>query len=96
MARSRVAITLDDGTLQRVDRLVQQALFVTRSQVIQEAVEEKLARLERSTLARESAKLDPAFERPWPRKGFQGKSRNGPNTKGRNRVAQNLQKPAEE
>jgi len=63
MAKAKVAITLDGATLDRVDNLVRQSLFANRSQAIQGAIEEKLARLERSRLARECAKLDPAFEK---------------------------------
>ncbi|MBX3330821.1 MAG: ribbon-helix-helix protein, CopG family [Nitrospira sp.] len=63
MAKSKVAISLDESTLDRLDKLVQKAAFTSRSQAIQEAVDEKLARLNRSRLARECAKLDPAFEK---------------------------------
>ena len=63
MAKAKVAITLDGATLDRVDNLVRQSLFASRSQAMQEAIEEKLARLERSRLARECAKLDPTFEK---------------------------------
>ena len=63
MARSKVAISLDESTLNRLDKLVQKQVFPNRSQAIEEAVAEKLARLERSRLAQECAKLDPAFEK---------------------------------
>ncbi len=63
MARAKVAISLDENTLDRLDRLVKKQLFPNRSQAIQEAVEEKLSRLDRSRLARECAKLDPAIEK---------------------------------
>ena len=63
MSRSKIAITIDESTLERLDELVEQSMFPSRSQAIQEAVEEKLARLKRSRLARECAKLDPAFEK---------------------------------
>jgi metal-responsive CopG/Arc/MetJ family transcriptional regulator len=63
MGRSKVAISLDESTLNRLDKLVQKQVFPNRSQAIQEAVVEKLARLERSRLAQECAKLDPALER---------------------------------
>jgi metal-responsive CopG/Arc/MetJ family transcriptional regulator len=63
MARSKVAITLDETTLDRLDSLVRRRVFDNRSQAIQEAVSEKLQRLERSRLARECAKLDPRFEK---------------------------------
>jgi len=63
MSRAKVAITLDEITLERVDRLISQRLFPNRSRAIQEAVNEKLERMERSRLAIECAKLDPAFEK---------------------------------
>jgi metal-responsive CopG/Arc/MetJ family transcriptional regulator len=70
MARSKVAISLDEGTLNRLDRLVKQAVFPSRSQAVQAAIEEKLERLERSRLARECAKLDPRFEKALAEEGM--------------------------
>jgi metal-responsive CopG/Arc/MetJ family transcriptional regulator len=63
MARTKVAVSLDEYTLQQLDRLVAEAVFPSRSQAIQVAVEEKLVRLKQSRLARECAKLDPTFEK---------------------------------
>ena len=62
VTRSKVAITIDEGLLARVDALVKEERFRNRSRAIEEAVEEKMARLERTRLARECAKLDPVFE----------------------------------
>jgi Arc/MetJ-type ribon-helix-helix transcriptional regulator len=42
-----------------VDELVERKVFPNRSRTIQEAVQEKLDRLERNRLAEECAKLDP-------------------------------------
>ena len=42
MARSKVAISLEESTLNRLDRLVEEEVFPNRSQAIQVAVEEKL------------------------------------------------------
>jgi metal-responsive CopG/Arc/MetJ family transcriptional regulator len=70
MGKSKVAISLDESTLDRLDRLVQKRVFPNRSQAIQEAVAEKLARLERSRLAQECAKLDPAFEKALAEEGL--------------------------
>ena len=70
MGRSKVAISLDESTLNRLDKLVQKQVFPNRSQAIQEAVAEKLARLERSRLAGECAKLDPAFEKALAEEGL--------------------------
>jgi metal-responsive CopG/Arc/MetJ family transcriptional regulator len=63
MPRSKIAITIDESTLEDIDELVKQSMFPSRSQAIQEAVEEKLVRLKQSRLARECAKLDPAYEK---------------------------------
>jgi Arc/MetJ-type ribon-helix-helix transcriptional regulator len=62
MPKAKVAVTLDSSTLERLDRLVKRALFINRSQAIEMAVEEKLARLEQRRLAEECARLDPAEE----------------------------------
>lgn len=70
MPRSKVAISLEESTLERLDKLVERAVFSNRSQAIQEAVEEKLARMDRSRLARECAKLDPTFERALAEEGM--------------------------
>lgn len=70
MSRAKVAISLDESTLERLDKLVERAVFSNRSQAIQEAVAEKLARMERSRLARECAKLDPAFEKALAEEGL--------------------------
>jgi metal-responsive CopG/Arc/MetJ family transcriptional regulator len=58
----KVAITIEQHLLRRVDTLVRQKAFASRSGAIQQAIAEKLARLDRSRLARECAKLDPKAE----------------------------------
>jgi metal-responsive CopG/Arc/MetJ family transcriptional regulator len=63
MGKAKIAVTLDSDTLRRLDELVQQHKYESRSRAVQEAVEEKLSRLERLRLARECAKLDPDFEK---------------------------------
>lgn len=70
MPRSKVAISLEENTLRRLDLLVKQEVFPNRSQAIQTAVEEKLERLDRSRLARECAKLDPAAEKALAEEGM--------------------------
>jgi metal-responsive CopG/Arc/MetJ family transcriptional regulator len=72
MARAKIAITIDQETLDEVDRMVAERLFPNRSQAIQEALDEKLARLSRSRLARECAKLDPLFEQALADEGMAG------------------------
>lgn len=63
MSRFRVAMSLEQTTLDRLDRLVKKGVFPSRSEAIQIAVEEKLDRIDRSRLARECAKLDRGFEK---------------------------------
>lgn len=70
MARSKVAVSLDEQILQRLDGLVENAVFPNRSQAIEVAVQEKLARLDQGRLARECAKLDPDFEKALAEEGF--------------------------
>jgi metal-responsive CopG/Arc/MetJ family transcriptional regulator len=70
MARRKVAISLDENTLHQLDRLVKAHMFPNRSQAIQEAVAEKISRLDRSRLARECAKVDPAYEKALAEEGL--------------------------
>ena len=70
MATTKVAITLDEKTLGRLDRLVRARRYPNRSKAIQEAVEEKLGRLERPRLAQECAKLDPDLEKAMAEEGM--------------------------
>jgi Arc/MetJ-type ribon-helix-helix transcriptional regulator len=70
MATAKIAISLDEGTVKKVDRLVKNKVFPSRSKVIQFAVEEKLKKLEKSRLARECAKLDPEIEKALAEEGL--------------------------
>jgi metal-responsive CopG/Arc/MetJ family transcriptional regulator len=70
MAASKIAITIDKNILKRIDFLVKSNIFPNRSKAIQEAVAEKLVRLDKSRLARECAKLDPVFEHSMAEEGF--------------------------
>ena len=51
MASAKIAITIDESTLRRLDRLVKERVFPNRSKAIQDAVEEKLKKLEGNRLA---------------------------------------------
>jgi metal-responsive CopG/Arc/MetJ family transcriptional regulator len=72
MATDKVAITIDKRLLRRLDRLVAQRKFPNRSRAIQEAVQEKLERMERSRLAKEAGKLDREFEQKLADEGLAG------------------------
>jgi Arc/MetJ-type ribon-helix-helix transcriptional regulator len=70
MPRPKIAISLDATTLARLDRLVERGVFQNRSRAVEQAVAEKLARLERGRLARECANLDPALEKALAEEGL--------------------------
>lgn len=72
MGKAKVAITLDAGLLGRIDELVARREFRNRSQAIESALAEKLARVRRTRLARECAKLDPADEKALAEEGLVG------------------------
>jgi len=78
MAASKIAITLDEELLNRLDRLVAQRQFPSRSGAVQAAVREKLARLDRTRLARECQKLDPRFERNLAEQGMRADAETWP------------------
>jgi metal-responsive CopG/Arc/MetJ family transcriptional regulator len=58
MPKTKVALTLDADLVERVDELVARRRFRNRSQAIESALADKLQRLARTRLARESAKLN--------------------------------------
>ena len=78
MASVKVAITIDRETLRRVDGLVSKKVFPNRSRAVQSALAEKLARLERTRLAAECAKLDPDFEKAMAEEGLGQELENWP------------------
>ena len=62
MATAKIAITLEEDVLRRLDLLVKSRTFPNRSKAIQEALKEKLNKVEVNRLEVECAKLDPDFE----------------------------------
>jgi len=63
MSTVKVAISIDERFLREVDGLVRSHVYPNRSRAIQDAVADKLARLKKTRLLRESRKLDPREER---------------------------------
>jgi Arc/MetJ-type ribon-helix-helix transcriptional regulator len=53
---------MDEAVLRRLDKLVKTRPFRSRSQAVQEAVSEKISRMDRTSLVKECAKLDPKSE----------------------------------
>lgn len=70
MSTAKIAITIEEDVLGKLDRLVSSKVFPNRSKAIQEAIKEKLSRVNRSRLARECAKLDSAVEMSIAEEGF--------------------------
>ena len=70
MSTAKIAITIEEETLGKLDRLVSSKVFPNRSKAIQEAIKEKLSRINKSRLARECAKLDPAVEKAIAEEGL--------------------------
>jgi metal-responsive CopG/Arc/MetJ family transcriptional regulator len=70
MSKEKIAITLDKRSISELDKLVEENVFQSRSQAIQEAVGEKLRRLKKTRLAAESAKLNPTVERALAEEGL--------------------------
>jgi len=70
MPKAKIAISMDEKVLERVDGLVRKRIFNNRSQAIEDAVVDKLGRLDRIRLAHECAKLDPAREKELAEEGL--------------------------
>jgi metal-responsive CopG/Arc/MetJ family transcriptional regulator len=63
MPKTKVALTLESRLLEQVDELVERKRFRNRSQAVESALADKLQRLARTRLARESARLNPREEK---------------------------------
>lgn len=74
MGKAKIAITLDEKALKRLDRLVESRVHASRSEAIQQAVAERLAKLDRTRLAHECAKLNRAEEQAIAEEGFAGEA----------------------
>jgi metal-responsive CopG/Arc/MetJ family transcriptional regulator len=70
MATTKVAVTIDSELLAELDQLVSQQVFPNRSKAIQEALADKLGRMRRRRLARESAKLNLVEEQAFAEEGI--------------------------
>ena len=72
MAKTKLAVTLETRLVKELDQLVSKRRFANRSQAIETAVAEKLARMARTRLATECAKLDRHEERDLAEEGLAG------------------------
>jgi metal-responsive CopG/Arc/MetJ family transcriptional regulator len=78
MSTTKVAITIDKSLLSRLDRLVKAHAFPNRSKAIQEAVSDKLARMDHRRLAQECSKLDKSFEQAMAEEGMNSEMESWP------------------
>jgi len=74
MARAKIAITLDQKALSEIDRLVKRRIYPNRSRAIEAAIEERIARHDRSRLAEECAKLNESEEQSLADEGYAGET----------------------
>lgn len=70
MPASKIAITIEELTLVRLDRLVREKKYPNRSRAIQEALEEKMEKIEQRRLIEECAKLNPDEEKAFAEEGL--------------------------
>jgi len=70
MVTAKIAITIEKDILSRLDLLVKSQVFANRSKAIQEAIKEKLNKLEHNRLEVECSKLDPDFEQAIANEGL--------------------------
>lgn len=70
MSALKIAVSIQESTLLRLDRLVKEKRYPNRSRVIQEALEEKIEKIERNRLKQECEKLNPDEEQIFAEEGF--------------------------
>jgi len=63
MPKTKLAVTIETALLEELDDFIASSGGSNRSQAIEAAVAEKLDRIRRGRLARESAKFDPKEEK---------------------------------
>ena len=72
MPKQKVAVTIEKDLIIKLDRMVSDGKFSSRSSAVEDAVIERLTKIERLRLAEESAKLDPSFEQALADEGLAG------------------------
>ena len=72
MGKKKVAVTIDQYLVSKLDHMVAEGRYASRSSAIEEAVLERINKLEKKRLAEESARLDPDFEQALAEEGLEG------------------------
>ncbi len=74
MGRAKIALSVDEQALAEIDQLVADGVFPNRSKAFETAIQDRIAKMHRSRLALECAKLDPAEEQALADEGYVGES----------------------
>jgi len=72
MPKQKVAVTIERELIIKLDRLVSEGKYPSRSSAVEDAVIERMVKVEKTRLAEESAKLDPAYEQALADEGLLG------------------------
>lgn len=72
MPKQKVAVTMEKDLIVKLDRMVSEGKYPSRSSAVEEAVIARMIKVEKSRLAEESAKLDPAYEQALADEGLSG------------------------
>jgi Arc/MetJ-type ribon-helix-helix transcriptional regulator len=72
MPKEKVAVTIEKDLLERLDHLVAEGKYPSRSSAVERAIADSLERVEHTRLAVECTKLDPAFEQALADEGLAG------------------------
>ena len=70
MTAAKIAITLDNNLLIKLDYFVRHKMFKNRSQAIQASVYQTIERMEHKRLAKECMKLNANFEQSMAEEGL--------------------------
>ena len=72
MPKQKVAVTIEKDLIIKLDRLVSEGKYPSRSSAVEDAIIERMVKVEKSRLAEESAKLDPTHEQAIADEGLLG------------------------
>jgi metal-responsive CopG/Arc/MetJ family transcriptional regulator len=72
MPKQKVAVTIEKDLIVKLDRMVSEGKYPSRSSAVEEAVIDRMIKVEKTRLAEESAKLDPAYEQALADEGLSG------------------------
>jgi Arc/MetJ-type ribon-helix-helix transcriptional regulator len=72
MPKAKIAVTINEEIVLQIDQLVKQHEYTNRSQAIEDALMEKLKKINKYRLSKELTKLDIQEERHLAEEGIEG------------------------